>query len=218
MFENIRLITKKNNKICDPGPSWTAKSKIHCCCELNFGLGEKFTWTPHHSIPLTRLIDFYNELIKSISGPLGKEYQYSFANNHCTIVVLWSTADRSNFDFTFRWRYYNYDNEVFRKRISFASFYSYNRSLFFTVMHVLIKSASEEACVRAGELFYKPDGHPYEFKLGQKVKTGAHVKKERVGHIIRRFYHKKRETNMYQLLVNDKTIERWFLPNDLEKI
>jgi len=218
MFENIRLITKKNNKISDPDLSWNARSKIHCCCELNFGLGEKFTWSQHHSIPLTRLITFYNQLFKSISAPLGKEHQYSFPNNHYTIVVLWSTADRSNFNFTFRYRCYNHDSEVYRKTISSSGFYSYNRSLFFTVMHVLIKSASEEACVRAGELFYGSDTHPYEFKMGQKVKTGAHVKKERVGYIIHRFYHEKRKINVYQLLVNDKTIERWFWPGDLERI
>lgn len=82
---------------------------------------------------------------------------------------------------------------------------------------VLIKSASEEACERVGELFYNPKGHPYEFKMGQKVKTTPHVKKERVGHIIHRFYHKKLKTNVYQLLVNDKEIERWFWPTDLER-
>lgn len=216
MFEHIRLITKKDNKICDPDPSWNAKSKIHCCCELNFGLGEKFTWTQHHSIPLTRLITFYNELIKSEREPRGKEYQYSFPNNNYTIVILWSTEDRSKFDFTFRFRCGDYDREVYRKTISGDLFYSYKHSLFMTVMQVLIKSASEEACVRAGVLFYGSDRHPYEFKMGQKVKTGPHVTKERVGHIIRRFPHKKRKTNVYQLLLNDRVYERWFWPTDLE--
>ncbi|MCS3800956.1 hypothetical protein [Niastella sp. OAS944] len=217
MFEHIRLITKKDNKISDPNISWNAKSKIHCCCELNFGLGEKFTWTQHHSIPLTRLIKFYNELLDSITGPLGKEHQYLFPNNYGTIVILWSTEDRSGFNFTFRYRSYNYDEEVYRKTISSSLFYFYKRSLFFTVMQVLIKNSGEEACVRAGELFYGSDRHPYEFKMGQRVKTAAHVKKQRIGYIMMRFYHEKRKTNVYQLMLNDRIYERWFWPADLER-
>ena len=147
---------------------------------------------------------------------MGKEHQYNFPNNHYTIVVLWSTEDRSDFNFTFRYRYDNHESEVYRKTISFSLFYSYKRSLFFVVMPVLIKSASEEACVRVGELFYNPKDHLYEFKIGQKVKTGPHVRKERVGHIIYRFYHEKRNTNVYQLLLNDRVYERWFWPTDLE--
>lgn len=218
MFEITRLIAKKDNKITDPGPGWNMKTKIHCCCALHVGLGDKYEWTPHHSMPLSRLVEFYKELGEITSAPLGKTYQYTFVNNGYTIVCAWVRTDTTEFNFTIRYKSEGRDNEVFRKKLFNGIVYSYWPDLYFQVMNILTQSASEAACVKAGELFYKQDGHPYEFRRGQKVTTRPHLRQQRTGYIISCYYHQKNKTNIYQLLVNGKRVDRWYLPGDLIKI
>lgn len=220
MFENIRLITKRFNKVCDAGPLWYKRSRIHCCCELNFGMGEKVVWTEHNSIPLYKLIAFFDFAVESVTVPGNKEYQYSLVNNNVTILISWTRAEGSEYTFTFRHKQYKFEREVLRKTVSGGSVWAWRQQLYMAVMKILTQHVRTEICVRTGDLFCKQDHHPYEFKLGQKVKTisGPNVRTARTGFVIRRFYHLNDKTNMYQLLVNGKEVERRYLPGDLEKI
>jgi hypothetical protein len=219
MFENIRLISRRDNKISDPNASWDTKTKIYCCCDLNLGLGEKMSWTPHNAIPLRNLIEFYNLLENSASG---SAFQYAFKHNESVVTFFWTKLEKRGLYLTIRHKleskYFPYDEEIFRSLAWRRSYYK--DDLYLTVMRVLTAYTINEVCIKVAALFYKNSEHYYEFTRGQKVKTilGPNVKTPRIGHVIDRGYHENDKTNLYFLMVNGEVLTKRYLPGDLEKI
>jgi hypothetical protein len=87
-------------------------------------------------------------------------------------------------------------------------------------MSVLTTSTKPEVCVKVGEEFWGLAQESFEFKIGQRVRTilGQNVKTPRVGFIVNRFRHDKEKTNIYQLLIDGRILNKRYLPEELESI
>lgn len=220
MFENIRLISRRDNKISDPNASWDSKTKIYCCCELNLGLGEKIIWTPNNAIPLHNLIEFYNLLVQSEPG---SKNQYAFKHDDEVITFFWAD-EKYGVEVTIRYkcesRWGTTDIEIFRGKMRRRNRHNYRNDFYLTIMRVLTAYTINEVCTKVGALFYKNSLHVYEFEIGQIVKTilGPNVKTARVGHVIDRGYHDNDKSNLFFLMVNGTVLEKRYYPGDLEKI
>ena len=218
MFENVRLVSRRDNKITDPNASWDTKTKIYCCCDLNLGLGQKISWTPQNAIPLRNLIGFYNLLNRYTPG----SYQYTFKHDESVITFSWTTFEKRSMYLTIRRKidskYFPVDEEIFRSLAWRRS--NYKDELYLTVMRLLTTYTINEVCIKVAALFYKNSEHYYEFARGQRVKTilGPNVKTARIGHVIDRGYHENDKTNLYFLMVKGEVLTKRYLPGDLEKI
>ncbi|MBO9203331.1 MULTISPECIES: hypothetical protein [Niastella] len=211
MFENIRLFTKRDNKISDPNPSWDTQSRIHCSCELNTGLGNKLIWTPGNTIPLHNLIEFYNGWYDA-SVTVNGNFQYAFSNGGATITILYNTGN-----VIIRYKHHNIDDEVLRKGVWAPN---YKDEFYCKVMSILTQHTNTALCMKVGQLFFKKNNHEHQFEIGQRVKTilNNNVKTERVGYILHRGYHFNDSTNLYFLMINGEKYSKRYLPADLEKI
>ncbi len=86
-------------------------------------------------------------------------------------------------------------------------------------MTILTNSTSSEVCTHIGEQFFDNKNlETFEFRIGQRVKTilGQNVRTQKHGFIINRFKHEKENTNIYQILVDGKTLDKRYFPNELE--
>ncbi len=219
MFDNIKLLTKRDNKITEPNTTWDIKSKIHCSCELHLGLGAKYIWTDSNSIPFSKLLHFYTVLANSVRNPNKSNNQYSFKNNHITLTFDWVIDNSNNIELSLRHTQNKIDEIVLKKTLWNGTFYSYRNNFYMTVMTILINQTNQAMCIHVGKQFFREtDNSTYEFQIGQRVKTvlGENVKTPRNGHIIDRFRHYEYKTNMYLLMVDGKVLVKRYLPSDLE--
>lgn len=214
MFENIKLISKRDNKVQGPNLNWRKPSNIHCVCELNLGLGEKIVWTNGNAIRLTQLIEFYRNINHAIRKQDKNIYEYSFRHNDLNVIISYT----SEMYFIVRYKFWRTERVVLEKRINCNII----NDFYIQIMGILIENTTCELCKHVGKLFFlgQETSHEYEFEIGEKVKTiiGNRVKTYREGIIVNRFYHNVQKINMYQLLTNDKKLINWYYyPNNLKK-
>jgi hypothetical protein len=219
MFDNIRLFTKPNNKIEEANNSWTTKTRIHCSFELNLGFGtDKVVWEEGNSIKLQRLINFHTGLKKLITNSTQKEFSFEIKKNDVIYLFNWTLEEDYRIRLRIDEQYYNSTKFILEKKFYNSEIYAFSHKFLITVVSILSKNTNNEVASFVGESFFK--NHPVvnsEFKIGQKVKTiiGANVKTERTGIVINKYFHSKGRTNMYELLVDGKTLVKRYLPEDL---
>ncbi len=222
MFDNIQLFTKTDNKVQEPNNSWTAHTTIHCSFDLNLGFGtEKEVWDIGNSIKLRYLISFFTDLNSFVTDSKKNELLFNLKNNDLTYNIIWTKTDKQAISAKVTRQYYHSTKFILQKVFVPMEIIDFSRQFFITVMSKLAKDTNNEVTSTIGELFYsRQDNTNFEFKIGQKVKTiiGQNVKTERQGIVANKWYHDKDKTTMYQLLVDNKILDKRYLPMDLKLI
>ena len=214
MFEQVSLIIKPDNQLILPDYTWTRKSHIHCNCTLHYGLGDKKVWSGLQSIPLTKLIHFYNKLV---SG----DNEYSFKHGDTVINFFWITQEIGKVQLTIRETWWKETKTTLQITLDRYRLSDYRYQFFMPVLEILLKHTSEEVCTHYGELFFGGQTRQTPaLKIGQYAETviGENVKRFRTGYIINRYYHDKRKTYIYFLLINDKPYPRWYFEHELQAV
>jgi hypothetical protein len=222
MFDNIQLFTKTDNKVQEPNNSWTANTTIHCSFDLNLGFGtEKEIWDTGNSVKLKQLINFFVDLNSFVTNSQKNELLFNLKNNDLTYSVIWIKSENQAISAKVTRQYYNSTKFILQKAFVPMEIIDFSRQFFITVISKLAKDTNNEVTSTIGELFYRRQGYKnFEFKIGQKVKTkiGQNVKTERQGIVAYKWYHDKDKTTMYQFLVDNKILDKRYLPMDLKLI
>ncbi len=219
MFDNIKLFSKKENKVKEPDKNWTKQTVIHCSFELNLGFGtEKVIWDTGNSIKVKQLINYFVELNKFVLSFDKNEFTFNLKNNDNLYIFSWGP---NNTRVKVSRQYYNSTVLIMEKWLSPMEIVNFTSSFFISIISILSKETNNEVSSYIGELFYARYSHlEFEFKIGQKVETilGENVKTKRTGIIAHKFYHDKDKMTMYQLLIDGKILDKRYLPTDLKLI
>jgi hypothetical protein len=220
MFDNIKLFSKKDNKVQEPNCSWTEQTVIHCSFELNLGFGtDKLIWDIGNSIKLKKLIGVLTDLNKFVVNSDTNEYTFSLKNNDNYYIFNWETDEKPTVN-VFR-QYYESKTFLMKKSFNLMDITNFTKLFFIDIINILSNETNNEVTTNIGELFHdRHNSTEFEFKIGQKVETvvGLNVKTERKGIIANKWYHDKEKTTMYQLLIDNQILDKRYLPTDLKLI
>jgi hypothetical protein len=219
MFSEIKLITKRDNKIQELTSDWDSNSKIYCACSLEIGFGDKITWSEGNAIRFSSLIEFYKKLADSVTNPNDEFYEYEFLQDQSSFLIEWTRIHSTTFKVTLKKKYFDSVTTLIDKYFWAGNLHGYRDTFFMNIMSILTQKTNENVCIAVGEMFFeKQEQINYELKIGQKVRTriGRNVKTIREGYIINRFYHDKEKTTMYQILENEKKLEKRYYASDFE--
>jgi hypothetical protein len=190
--------------------------------DLNLGFGtDKKKWDTGNSIKLRQLISFLVDLNSFVADSQKNELLFSLKNNDFTYNIIWTKSENDGISAKVTRQYYNSTKFILQKAFVPMEIIDFTRQFFITVISKLAKDTNNEVTSTIGELFYHRQGDMnFEFKIGQKVKTiiGQNVKTERQGIVAYKWYHDKDKTTMYQLLVDNKVLDKRYLPMDLKLI
>jgi hypothetical protein len=220
MFDQIRLITKSNNQVEEPNSAWTLNTTIYCTCELGLGLGDKpIVWTNGNALPLSRLIEFYRSLSTFMFSSNDVHY-FEFQYSQKSVLFEYIKEDS-----LIRVKLMYKEDE--RTTLLLEKYYpieladKWKEAFYLKIIPVLIEKTNSDLCTKVNRQFYNDEeGVAYEFQVGQKVTTrpGENVTTQRTGYILKRFYHYKQKTTMYQLLYEGKKLEKRYRAADLESV
>lgn len=218
MFQDIQLKIKRGNKASGPDASWAIKDKLYCSAVLLLGFGESVEWEGTDLISLKQLITFYRNIADPFFGKTSERFTEVFPCRGGNVTIDWGLLQNGSINFAITYAKKG-GSGMMQKTIHAFEPGRWKDAFAVEVMRQLAGEVPPVVCLHVGALLDPPAANDnYLFKTGQKVRTvlNTRVRTLRIGYVMNRFYHMNETTNMYQLIVDGKLLEKRYHEMDLE--
>jgi len=215
MFSNIKLFSRKNNKIEYPNKEWTINTKIYCLGILDFGFDEKYYWSQDVAPRLQYLIKYYKAIKENALSKDGRESKFEFDFRTSYRFEL-QIGKEENPGSCITIKSINWNGRKRLRLIKYGRFHEKVERFKLDLLNQVLPNTSRSFRNHFIKLlFEKGEDLDEKFNYGDKVETilGAGVKTKRTGYIMAKNQDKEGKVFFYIFTSNKIYEKRYFKEN-----